>query len=149
MILGTAKLNSSGNATLSVGAKKLPTGSDSVTASYSGDVYYAAGNSAAFTITVAAASTSTAVASSLNPSSLGQSITFTANVTSAAGLTPSGNVQFKDGKTVLGVVALNASGVATFSIATLPAGSHSITAVFVGSLNFAESISPVLTQVVQ
>jgi phospholipase C len=147
--LGSAALNASGNATLNVGAKKLPTGSDSVTASYGGNVYYAAGVSASFTVTVAAASTSTTVASSLNPSSLGESVTFTANVTSAAGLTPSGNVQFKDGKTVLGVVALNASGVATFSIATLPSGSHTITAVFVGSLNFAESISPVLTQVVQ
>jgi len=147
--LGTAKLNSSGNATLNVGAKKLPTGSDSVTASYSGDVYYTAGDSAPFTITVAAASTSTTVASSLNPSSFGEPVTFTANVTSSTGLIPSGNVQFKDGKTVLGVVQLNASGVASYSTPLLGAGSHSVTAVFVGSLNFAESISPVLTQVVQ
>lgn len=147
--LGSATLDSSGNATLTLGAKKLPTGSDSITASYGGDVYYAAGVSAPFTVTVAAASTSTTVASSLNPSSLGEAVTFTANVTSATGLIPSGNVQFKDGKTVLAVVALNASGVATFSIATLPAGNHSITAVFVGSLNFVNSISPVLTQVVQ
>jgi len=147
--LGSATLNASGNATLNVGAKKLPTGSDSITASYGGDVYYTSGASAPFTITVAAASTSTTVASSLNPSSFGEPVTFTANVTSSTGLIPSGNVQFKDGKTVLGVVALNASGVASYTTPLLGAGSHSITAVFVGSLNFAESISPVLTQVVQ
>jgi phospholipase C len=147
--LGSATLDSSGNATLNVGAKKLPTGSDSITASYSGDVYYTSGASAPFTITVAAASTSTTVASSLNPSSFGEPVTFTANVTSSTGLIPSGNVQFKDGKTVLGVVELNASGVASYSTPLLAAGSHSITAVFVGSLNFAESISPVLTQVVE
>ena len=145
--LGSATLNASGNATLNLTAAKLPSGSDGVTASYAGDAYYAAGVSAPLAVSVTPASTSTTVASSLNPSSAGQTVTFTAKVTSSTGLNPSGNVQFKDGKTVLGVVALT-SGVATFSTAALASGSHSITAAFVGSLNFTSSISPVLAQTV-
>lgn len=147
--LGSATLNASGNATVNVAAKKLPAGSDSVAASYGGNIYYTSGVSAPLVVTVQPASTSTTISSSLNPSPLGESVTFTAQVTSSTGLTPNGNVQFKDGKSVLAVVALNASGVATYSTGVLAAGSHSITAVFVGSLNFSESISPVLTQTVQ
>jgi phospholipase C len=146
--LGSATLNASGNATLALSAGKLPSGSDSVTASYAGDANYTAGVSSPLVVTVTPTPTTSTVASSLNPSSFGQPVTFTANVTSNSGLIPSGKVQFKDGKTVLDVEALNASGVATFTTHTLAIGSHSITAVFVGSLNFTSSISPILTQTV-
>jgi hypothetical protein len=146
--LGSATLNASGNASLALSAAKLPSGSDSVTASYAGDVNYSAGVSSPLVVTVTPAPTTTTVASSLNPSSFGQPVTFTAKVTSGTGLIPGGKVQFKDGKTVLGVAALNASGVATFSTHTLAIGTHSITAVFVGSLNFTSSISTILTQTV-
>src|SRR5205823_13247854 len=55
----------------------------------------------------------TALLSSVNPSSFGQSVTFTA--TSGAG-TPTGTAQFKDNGANLGASsALNAGGVATFS----------------------------------
>lgn len=149
MALGSASLNASGNATLALSATKMTSGSDSVTASYVGDAIYTAGVSSPLAVTVTPAPSTSTVASSLNPSSFGQSVTFTANVTSSTGLIPSGKVQFKDGKTVLGAVTLNASGVATFSTPTLATGSHSITAVFVGSLNFTGSISPTLTQTVK
>ena len=45
---------------------------------------------------VAKAATTTAATSSVNPSDLGQSVTFTAQV-SSAGATPTSSVQFKDG----------------------------------------------------
>jgi phospholipase C len=148
VVLGSATLNASGNATLALSAAKLSSGSDSVTASYAGDAIYIAGVSSPLVVTVTPAPTTATVASSLNPSSFGQPVTFTANVTSSTGLIPGGKVQFKDGKTVLGVEALNASGVATFATHTLAIGTHSITAAFVGSLNFTSSISPILTQTV-
>ena len=85
------------------------------------------------------ASTSTAVGSSLNPSLLGQSVTFTATVTSAGG-TPTGTVQFKDGVNNLGTpVTLNGSGQATFTTSSLTAGTHTISAVYSGDTLFGGS----------
>src|SRR5271163_2923984 len=51
------------------------------------------------------ASTSTTVSSSANPSTSGQSVTFTATVTGPSGSTavPTGSVSFLDGTTTLGI----------------------------------------------
>lgn len=147
--LGSVALDALGNATLVTRSTALPSRADAVTASYSGNVDYAAGVSGEVTVTVLPASTSTSLSSAPNPSAAGQTVTFTATVTSSAGITPTANVQFKDGTTVLGVVGLNSSGVATYSTAGLAAGTHSIRAVFVGGVNFTRSISPVLTQTVK
>jgi YVTN family beta-propeller protein len=86
---------------------------------------------------VTPAATSTSLASSLNPSNFGQIVTFTATVTSAAAGTPTGTVTFKDGATSLGTVTLNASGQASLGTAALSVGTHTITAVYAGSLNYA------------
>ncbi len=91
--------------------------------------------------------TSTLVTSSLNPSIYGQSLTFTATVSSSSG-TPTGKVKFKNGSATLGTVTLT-GGVASFTTTTLGAGTKSITAVYGGNgLLFAGSTSPVLSQVV-
>ena len=90
----------------------------------------------------------TKVTSSLNPSHKGQSVTFTATVSSVAGI-PTGKVYFKDGSATLGSGILNASGVATFSTSLLPVGTHSITAVYVGDNNYNGSTSPAITQTVK
>jgi hypothetical protein len=58
-------------------------------------------------------------------------------VTSGAG-TPTGNVTFKDGTTVLGTAPLD-DVVATFSLASLAVGSHTITAVYSGDTAFASA----------
>src|SRR5207244_1120199 len=92
---------------------------------------------------------STVLASSANPSVVGQSVTFTATVTattSGAG-TPTGTVTFKDGTTALGTSTLS-GGSATFSTAALAAGTHTITAVYSGDTNFAASTSSALTQTI-
>jgi hypothetical protein len=98
-------------------------------------------------LTVNTAPTSTSVASSLNPSPLNASVTFTATVTSSGG-TPSGTVTFLDGTTTLGTGSLNSGGTATYSTSALTARSHSITAVYAGSTNFSGSTSTALTQIV-
>jgi hypothetical protein len=89
-------------------------------------------------------STMTALESAApNPSTYGESVTFTATV-SPAGAT--GTVTFMDGVTTLGSAALNANGVATFSTAALSAGTHSITAAYNGDSSYSGSTSPALSQ---
>jgi hypothetical protein len=97
----------------------------------------------------------TTLVSSLNPSNAGQSVTFTATTTyggppqNFAGL---GSITFADGGVPLQTVNLTAtgatgSGSASFSIGTLIAGSHSITATLNPLAGYAAS-SAALTQVV-
>ena len=89
---------------------------------------------------------SASILSSANPSTPGQSVTFTATVTGSGG-TPSGTVTFKDGTTTLGTGALS-GGSATYATTSLALGPHSITAVYPGDSTFGGSTSPVLTQTV-
>ncbi|MEO5935590.1 MAG: Ig-like domain repeat protein [Terriglobales bacterium] len=95
----------------------------------------------------AAAATTTVVTSSGSPSAVGANVTFTATVTSGGG-TPAGNVTFKNGGVDMGApVALNGSGVATFSTSALAAGTHTITASYAGNASFAASNSAGISQV--
>src|SRR5262249_40571858 len=89
-----------------------------------------------------AASTVT-LASSQNPSSSGQTVTFTATVTGAA---PTGSVTFKDDTATLGTTTLNGAGQATLATSALSVGSHSITAVYGGDAGNNGATSAVLTQ---
>jgi Ca2+-binding RTX toxin-like protein len=76
--------------------------------------------------------TTTGVVSSLNPSTFGDNVTFTATVSSSGG-TPTGNVDFLDGMMSIGSAALNGSGQASVSTSTLSVGNHNITAVYQGA----------------
>ncbi|MGI8808137.1 MAG: beta strand repeat-containing protein [Acidimicrobiales bacterium] len=90
--------------------------------------------------TVSGAGTSTSVTSSLNPSRTGQSVTFTATVTSAGNPVTTGTVTFKDGATILAAnQALNGSGQATFTTNSLAEGNHVITATYNGTASFNTS----------
>lgn len=146
VVIGTATLNASGIATHTMSS--LTVGAHSMTVTYAGDTNHAGSNSAALTQTVNKASTKTAVVSSHNPSTHGTAVTFTATVTPAFGGTATGTVTFKNGTTVLGTGAVNASNKATFTTSTLAVGTHSITGTFGGNTNFKVSVSPVLKQVV-
>ena len=85
----------------------------------------------------------------MNPSVSGQAVTFTATIApvSPGSGTPTGNVTFDDGSTVLGTVTLN-NGTASFTTSSLAVGTHSIKAVYAGDTNFKTSTSAVLKQVV-
>jgi hypothetical protein len=139
-----------GTSTLSAGAAKLTTsalavGSHSITASYGGSGNFKTSVSTTLTEQITKAASSTSVASSLNPSTHGQSVTFTARVKSSTSGTPTGSVSFKDGSAVLGSRTLS-SGKATLATSALSVGSHSITAVYQGDVHFKVSTSPILTQ---
>jgi len=97
-------------------------------------------------LTITQASTATTVRSNRNPSNFGQSVNFTATVTSPAGV-PTGTMTFSDGAISLGASAV-VNGLASLSINTLSGGSHSVTAAYSGDTNFQVSASGALTQVV-
>ena len=140
--LGSASLNS-GVASFTTSA--LAMGSHSLTASYAGNGTFSASSSSTVTQMVTTnTSTSTALTSSLNPSSFGQNVVFTASVTPSSAV---GFVTFADANGMIGMVALS-SGMATFATAGLTAGSHSITASYSGGGTFAASVSSTLTQTV-
>ena len=83
------------------------------------------------------------VASSLNPSIYQNAVTLTA--TAPAGST--GTITFMDAATALGTSPLVGTS-ATFSISTLVAGTHPITAVYSGDSNFNGATSAGISQVV-
>lgn len=139
----------SGSATMH--KANLTAGTHVITVDYSGDGTFTPNTSDPYSHVVNPAATSTALASSANPSVKGQTVTFTATVTtSAPGVgTPTGTVTFKDGTGSLGApVALNGSGKAMLATSALDVGAHSITATFDGSSNFATSTSSPLSQTV-
>jgi Big-like domain-containing protein len=125
----------------------LTIGPHSITAVYGGDTNGNLGSTSPPLIQIvnAAAPTTTTLTSSLNPSIVGQAVTFTATVTGNA---PTGTVQFKDGVTNLGSAVPLAGGAASFTTSSLTQGSHSITAVYSGDTNNLGSTSPALTQLV-
>lgn len=74
--------------------------------------------------------TGTALTADKESSIYGESVTLSAEVTSIGGV-PTGDVEFLDADVVIGEAALT-DGAATLTIATLAAGSHTITARYVG-----------------
>jgi autotransporter-associated beta strand protein len=97
-------------------------------------------------VLTAMAPTSVTLASSLNPSNSGQSVTFTATVSPQSGvLTPTGTVTFLDGVVTLATVPLT-SGTATFTTSSLTTGTHVITATYNGDATFAAATSAALEQ---
>jgi arabinogalactan endo-1,4-beta-galactosidase len=89
--------------------------------------------------------TTSTVLSAPSTSVTGSSVTLSATVTGAAGNpSPTGQVTFLDGTTMLGNSTLSA-GVATFTTSSLAVGSHSLTASYAGDANNAPSTSNTVT----
>ncbi len=138
---------SSGTASYTYSSTALATGSDSITVTYNGSTDFA-GSSTSITQTVEEDITTTSLTSSVNPSTYGEAVTFTATVAanSPGSGTPTGSIAFYDGSSELGTGTLS-GGKATFktSAFALSAGSNSITAVYSGDQNFTGSASAALT----
>src|SRR5688572_32297004 len=119
-----------------------------ITAQYSGDGNFLA-SAGSVIQTVIKANTTTAVTSSVNPSVVGQAVTFTATVSAVApeAGTPSGTVQFLDNGTPVGAPVALSVGVATMNTSALTVGSHTITAVYSGDCNFQPSTGMVVQSV--
>jgi hypothetical protein len=89
--------------------------------------------------------TATSVISSINPSTYGDSVSFTAAVT-PADPTVTGTVTFWDGSVAIGSVPLDSMGNATISTNrfSVPDAPSWITAEYSGNTNHNGSISPIL-----
>ena len=141
-----------GTATVSGNRASLTTsfstsGTYSISAKYNGDGNNSGSTSPTLSQVIIAATTTT-LTSSLNPSVVGQAVTFTATVSSTAGAPPNGElITFKNGSSVLGTAALS-GGSAALTTSSLPAGTDTITATYAGDANFSGSTSPGLRQAV-
>jgi poly(3-hydroxybutyrate) depolymerase len=92
--------------------------------------------------------TTTTISSSLNPSSYGQSVTFTATVTSKNGAPPDGEIiTFMQGLNALGTSPLS-GGSATFTTAALTSGTDNVKAQYPGDSIFKTSTAKAVAQVV-
>jgi hypothetical protein len=98
-----------------------------------------------FNSPVQATATITTVVSSANPAAFGQSVTFTAVISAQnqSNGAPTGTVQFQmDGINAGDQVSVTTSGgvtTARFTTTTLATGSHTVTAIYSGDVNFAGS----------
>ena len=118
----------------------MPAGTVTVFANYEGDGNYQP-TQAFFTESVdpgSNISTATTVQGDPNPSTVGQTVTFQANVAFPAG-TILGEVDFFDGSNLLGSMFVDNNGNASFTDSSLGAGDHTITALWEGSTDFASS----------
>jgi autotransporter-associated beta strand protein len=157
-LLGTGTLSTTGGvttATFTANPNTLPLGSLQISAEYAGDSnFLASSGSASHTVL---RGTSTALASSSNPSAFGQPVTFTATVTPTTPGGPAlvGNVQFFLDGVSLGTVTLSGAGVANITVnaPTLQVGANQVvTAVYTdtsGSPVYAGSTGTVLQTVNQ
>ncbi len=131
----------------------LAAGSHTVSAAYGGDANLNPSSATLPTQVVnALPATTTTVTSNLNPSTFGQSVTFTAVVTPQIGeVTPTGSVTFTiDGTPGTPVPLADVGGVfeALFTTTTLAVGQHSVSAAYGGDTNLSPSSGTLPTQVV-
>ena len=136
--LGSATLDRNGAANFTV--PSLAVGTHNITATFAGDANDFT-SQYSFVQTIALAPTSTTLMTSGAVAQFATPITFTASVTGVSASTPTGNVKFLDGGTVLAIVPLNSAGVAVYVNSSLAAGTHTITSAYQGDADYAGSIS--------
>jgi hypothetical protein len=139
----TTALDGTGSATYATATLGFSLTGHTITAQYFGNGNFA-GDTQSLTQVISKDETSTSVVTSTeNPSTYGDSVTFSAVVSSVApgSGTPTGTVTFLDGTTVIGTGTLSA-GIASLTISTLTGGDHLITAAYDGDPDFQTSDSP-------
>jgi sugar lactone lactonase YvrE len=144
--------SASGGVTFSI--PTLAVGQHSITAAYDNthDPAHMASTSSPALVETVLEGTAVGLTSSANPSTAGQTVTFTATVTSlGGGVNPTGTVTFFDGSTPLSTPTLNGNDVVTYTTSALTNGMHQISAVYNGSSSteVQGSTSPALNQDVQ
>lgn len=141
-LCGTVALNA-GVATCSTST--LAGGGHSITATYSGDNNYGTSTSPILIQAVHVTTSNTTLVSSLNPSNIGDAVTFTATVNGNA---PTGTVTFIDNASVLCNAVNLSTGVAACNVAFQTNGTHPILASYSGDANNVGSTSSILNQLV-
>jgi hypothetical protein len=147
-MLGTAMLDGTGTGTYVTSTLSVAT--HAVTAVYAGDATHATSTSAALAQVVQQTGITVTLTSSLNPSTFGSAVTFTATVaTTSPGMgTATGAVAFMDGEASLGTGMLDATGKATLAVPALHGGTHAVMAVYQGDASHTGGESAALSQAV-
>jgi hypothetical protein len=133
-VLAIATLtNASGStATAAFSISTLAVGAHTITATYNPGTGFAS-SQATLTQNITGFATTEALTSSLNPAPYGQSVTFTATITSTT-TAPTGSITFSDGTNVVltqPLVSTSATAsTASFTTSTLTVGTHNIIAVY-------------------
>jgi hypothetical protein len=147
-LLGTSPI---GSGTASFTTSALMAGSHAITARYLGDANAPPVRSGVFVQSIKSngwkdRATSLVLSASPNPSAPGGTVTLTATVTGSTGAMPGGRILFMvNGEVVgdpAGVVVTPVSGStasATFVLAGLPGGRHTVTATYLGDSNYRGS----------
>jgi uncharacterized repeat protein (TIGR03803 family) len=137
-----------GTASFAPSTNGLPPGTYDLTASYSGDANYGAANSSAYGITLNKDATGVALTATPSTVVQGSPCTLKATVTrsGAAGI-PTGNVKFSVGSRTLTTVAVNASGVASFTASTagVAVGYYPVIATYAGDGSDSGAASATVT----
>lgn len=129
-----------GRATFTLDTAALAPGTYQVAVAYGGDSTFAA-SSDTVTLTVTRADSTTTLSVSPRSAPHGSPVTATVKV-QATGLTPSGTVTIRDGRTEIATGHLTAQGTATVALPTgLAVGSHSLTATYDGTPSVRPSTS--------
>ncbi len=152
-VLGTAPVNDTGAADLSVST--LAVGAHAIVATLGATANYQGTTSNVAPETITQASTNTGLSTGPNPSAPGQTVTLTATVSSPGG-TPGGTVTFTDNTTTpavtlgTGTLIPNMDGTAsaTLTLSTLAVGSHTLEASYGATTDFVGSSSSGVGQTV-
>ena len=152
---GNSGLTSSLGVTTATFSVTIPASSSVLTHSlqavYAGNTNYSASTSPAVTVTVAKASTTTTVTPATTTPAAGSSLVVNATVTatgtgSSSG--PTGTVTFLLDMVSQGVVPLTSASSSTgvsYTIPSVPAGTHALAATYSGDTNYATSTSASVT----
>jgi len=117
-------------------------GTHNITAHYNGDaIFLPSTDNIGVQVTALPTTLTLTAPASAAP---GSNILLTATANSTGG-TPTGQIFFHDGNADLGTAALDVAGVAVLRVDTLAAGSHSLTASYLGDEKFASSTSAAVT----
>jgi hypothetical protein len=128
---------SSGNAQFTI--TKPDAGNQNVVIGYAQQTNYAAAASQTENFTVTPAPVNVSLTPSTWYAKAGTSVTFEAAVASWSAGPPNdnGSISFYNGSTLLATVPVNASGQASYTTSSLPAGQDTITATYAGGANYA------------
>jgi hypothetical protein len=145
--LGVASVNSSGIASVTTSFSSR--GNHSLTAVYGGNSSFVGGASATLNQVVNLAQPSVTLGSSVDPSQVGQPVTFLVTVSAiGTGPVPTGNVSLTSGGVVILSGAVDSTGKVSLSTSSLAAGTDIIAAQYAGDANYGAANSSPLTQTV-
>ncbi|WP_198152164.1 Ig-like domain repeat protein [Granulicella tundricola] len=141
-------VTANGATTASMTLSTLAAGIHKLSASYTGDTLDHSSVSSTINEQIAQ-KTSITIASSANPSLLTDDVSFTVTVSNGVtGSVPTGTVTLTDGGTAVGSLALNGSGVATFTLQAPALGAHTLVASYAGDNSNSPATTAPLVQTV-